>query len=231
MKTGEDLLALAKQHIGEKYVLGVLVPKDNENYKGPYDCAEFVSWVIYQVSGIAYGWANDKGNPASADAYTGFFARDADVIGEKISVEEAIGTPGAILLRIGGDGIVGHVVFTQPGGKTVEANSTKYGLIESVSGGRRWNIGIKIPGIQYTEPEKVEEHEQPDVLYVTSPLMSGTDVVKVQQALLNKGYHLIVDGKYGPTTSAVVKSFQIKSGLVADGEVGHQTANELGITL
>lgn len=231
MHTGEELLAKALTYKGLPYVLGVLVPKDNENYRGSFDCAEFASYVLYQVSGIAYGWANDKGSPHSADAYTGFFARDADQLGVKISIDEAMRTPGAYLLRIGGDGLIGHIVFSDGKGGTMEANSTKYGLIQSTAQGRRWSIGIKIPGIEYTTADPVEAHEAPDVIFVTSPLMNGDIVVKIQNALLNKGYHVIVDGKYGPATSAIVKTFQIHQGLVADGEVGPQTAAALGINL
>jgi len=231
MHTGEELFEKALTYKGLGYVLGVLVPKDNENYRGNFDCAEFASYVLYQVTGIPYGWANDKGSPHSADAYTGFFARDAEQLGIKISIDEAIHTPGAYLLRIGGDGLIGHIVFSDGKGGTMEANSTKYGLIQSTALGRRWSIGIKVPGVQYTTNEITQSHEQPNIVYVTSPLMSGNEVVKIQQALLNKGYHIIVDGKYGPATSAIVKTFQIAHQLVADGEVGSQTAAALGITL
>lgn len=232
MKTGEDLIEAAKPHMGEKYVLGVLVPKDNENYKGPFDCAEFASYIIYQVAGIPYGWANDKGNPASADAYTGFFARDAETLGETISIDEAIDTPGACLLRVGGEGVIGHIVFSDGKGGTYEANCTKYGLIQSTVHGRRWSIGIKIPGVEYTKNTEAIRSPEPDVVFVTSPLMQGNAIVKIQNALLNKGYHLIVDGKFGPATSAMVKAFQLSVGdLVADGEVGPKTAAALGIAL
>ncbi len=39
--TGEKVLQIARQHMGEKYVLGVLVPKNNAGWTGPWDCAEF----------------------------------------------------------------------------------------------------------------------------------------------------------------------------------------------
>lgn len=233
MHTGEELFAKALTYKGLPYVLGVLVPKGNENYRGAFDCAEFASYVLYQVSGIAYGWANDKGAPNGADAYTGFFARDAEQLGIKISIEEAMATRGAYLLRIGGDGLIGHIVFSDGNGGTMEANCTKYGLIQSTAQGRRWSIGIKVPGIEYTTANTLpgSPHEAPEVIFVTDPFLAGDKVVKIQQALLNKGYHVIVDGKYGPGTSAVVKMFQITHQLVADGEVGPQTATALGVSL
>lgn len=51
----------------------------------------------------------------------------------------------------------------------------------------------------------------------------------VQQALVNAGYHVDVDGKSGPQTIAAVKMFQKMNGLVPDGVIGPQTAAKLGI--
>ena len=50
--TGEQILDLARQHVGEHYTLRVGVPKDNanwNNWKGPWNCSEFVSWTAFQV--------------------------------------------------------------------------------------------------------------------------------------------------------------------------------------
>lgn len=69
--SGMEILRLARKHTGEEYRLGVLVPKNNYRWTGPWDCAEFVSWVIYQTSGVLYGRERSSGDPASADAYTG----------------------------------------------------------------------------------------------------------------------------------------------------------------
>ena len=74
MKTGQDCLNLAQTKIGQKYVFGVDVPTNNPNWDGPWDCAEFVTWVVYQVSGKLYGCV-DNHNPANCDAYTGAWAR------------------------------------------------------------------------------------------------------------------------------------------------------------
>jgi N-acetylmuramoyl-L-alanine amidase len=42
MATGAGMVERARQHIGERYV-NVLVPKNNADWKGPWDCAEFMS--------------------------------------------------------------------------------------------------------------------------------------------------------------------------------------------
>ena len=75
MPTGQDFLKKGAPHIGEKYVLGALAPKGNCSWKGPWDCAEFISWCVYQVTGKLYGCNNNHGNPDKADAYTGYWQR------------------------------------------------------------------------------------------------------------------------------------------------------------
>ena len=92
--TGSAILQIALQHVGEKYVLGIQVPKDNPNWKGPWDCAEFVSWSVFQAASVLYGCDKDSGVPASADAYTGYWERDSLSLGRIISLDEAARTPG-----------------------------------------------------------------------------------------------------------------------------------------
>ena len=61
---------------------------------------------------------------------------------------------------------------------------------------------------------------------------SGSDVVKVQQALIKYGYmEGSADGKYGEKTRDAVKYFQRKNKLSVDGRVGPATAAALGVTL
>jgi Transglycosylase-like domain/Putative peptidoglycan binding domain len=54
-----------------------------------------------------------------------------------------------------------------------------------------------------------------------------SDVRHVQVALRQRGYHLVIDGQYGPQTAAVVKRFQDRTGLVVDGVFGPQTKSRL----
>jgi len=56
----------------------------------------------------------------------------------------------------------------------------------------------------------------------------GTAVLKVQQALVDKGYaDLRVDGRYGDATVQAVMRFQQQNGLKADGKAGPKTLKKL----
>src|SRR5436189_6367945 len=122
---GERILQLGRKHIGEPYVLGALAPKDNPKWKGPWDCAELASWLVFQAAGVLYGCASDSNDPASADAYTGYWARDAERLGVRISVEQAAQTPGVAVLRSPRPGAVGHIAISDGRGGTVEAHSAR----------------------------------------------------------------------------------------------------------
>jgi N-acetylmuramoyl-L-alanine amidase len=59
---------------------------------------------------------------------------------------------------------------------------------------------------------------------------SGDAVKEIQQRLKDWGYYNgAVDGKYGEATRAAVVWFQKKHGITADGIVGAQTAEKLGV--
>ncbi|MEU0034686.1 peptidoglycan-binding protein [Streptomyces sp. NPDC006333] len=59
----------------------------------------------------------------------------------------------------------------------------------------------------------------------------GTNVTTVQYLLVARGYHLTVDGAFGPATADAVKAFQRAHHLTADGIAGPQTWSVLPSTL
>ncbi len=132
---GEDVVQLARKHTGERYVLGVQVPKDNGSWKGPWDCAEYASWLTFQAAGALYGCDRDFGDPATADAFTGYWGRDARTLGRIVSLEVASRTPGALVLRKAAPGAFGHIVVSDGAGGTVEAHSSRDGVIASTLAG------------------------------------------------------------------------------------------------
>ena len=222
--TGDDILALALKHEGEEYVLGARAPMSDANWKGPWDCAEFCSWCVFQVTGVLYG-VRPANDPVRADAFTGFWADDAAARGHAIPVEEAVSIPGACLLRKPRTGRVGHIVFSDGKGGTMEAHSTARGLIRHVA------TGVLVPGVRYfANEDPVDLGPAPRVLRVTDPMMRGPRVKAVQKALKENGYPVgDVDGIYGPQTEAAVLDFQADKGLVPDGEVGPDTEAALGV--
>lgn len=232
MATGNDLLTIAAPHVGEEYILGSLAPKNNSQWHGPWDCAEFVSWCVFQASERLYGCFSDTSNPASADAYTGYWARDADALGKKISIDEAARTPGAAVLRIPRASANGHVVLSDGAGGTIEAMSHSQGVRRHTLNNRRWDVGILVPGITYQANGSVITTNPPTVYRITSPFMRGEPVRRIQEALKLVGIDPgSIDGIYGPKTEAAVLGFQLNRALVPDGEVGPETAGALGIEL
>jgi peptidoglycan hydrolase-like protein with peptidoglycan-binding domain len=59
--------------------------------------------------------------------------------------------------------------------------------------------------------------------------MSGDDVRQLQQALVNAGLEVEVDGIFGRLTSESVKKFQQQNDLTIDGIVGPATLAALAI--
>ncbi len=230
MATAQSLLRLARSRLGDAYVLGAGVPKGNREWRGPWDCAEFASWCVFQTTGELFGCRPASRGPDLADAWTGWWMEDARRHGKLISVGQAATTPGAFLLRVAEGNSVGHVVISAGNGKTVEAHSTKRGVIEGSSDGRRWHTGVLVPRIDVTQREPEPVRRPGLTLRVRSPLMKGDIVKDVQRALKALGFHSgPTDGVYGPQTAAAVQAFQASKRLVVDGEVGRSTARALGV--
>jgi N-acetylmuramoyl-L-alanine amidase len=227
--TGAGVLALAAEHIGETYILGARAPMASPDWKGPWDCAEFVSWCVYQHSGILFG-TQPRNDPMLADAYTGYWGEQALQAGCTVPWQDAVTVLGAILLRKPSSTLTGHIVIVDGKGGTVEAHSTLRGVIAGQVNARRWDVGILVPGITYfqsdTSPPPLAP--PPFVLRVTQPLMCGDLVRKVQAKLAKDGYPVgTVDGIFGPQTAHAVLLFQNQSGLLADGELGPTTMDKL----
>jgi N-acetylmuramoyl-L-alanine amidase len=217
--TGDDIVSLGDKHVGEPYALGALVPKDNPNYRGPWDSADFVSWIYYQAIGTLYGCD-------SVNEHCDFWDRDANKKGQIVTIEEAKSTPGAVILRLAGNGTVGHIVISDGNGGTIEAHGREDGIINSVVDGRRWDMGVLVPGVTYT-PNAISLYRPPSVtIYrLTNPNMVSTEIGKIQTELMRRGFDTGgVDNIFGEMTYNAVKLFQDSVGLNPDGEVSAFTA-------
>jgi N-acetylmuramoyl-L-alanine amidase len=231
--TGDQLFDLAALHIGDKYILGTLVPKNNPNWTGPWDCAEFASWLHFQIGSVLYGCDRDVGDPSTADAFTGYWKRDAMLLGNIVSIEVAAKTKGAAVLRFPAPGSAGHIVISDGLGGTVEAHSHNDGVIQSTLAQRRWDLGILVPFLQYSSgPSVAVAKPQTAIFRLTTPPMRSKVILAIQARLKTLGFDPgTADGEFGPHTLSAVVAFQLSQGLTGDGEVGPQTAKALGITL
>ena len=233
MPTGLAMLDLALTRVGQPY-RNVLVPKNDPDWAGPWDCAEFASWLIFQTGGGLYGCTDPDGPPALTEAYTGAWKADAARRGRKVSVEIAAATPGAILLRYPPTaGRMGHIGVSDGRGKLVEAHSTAQGVTRHHDiAGRHWDTGVLIPGFDYETAAPIPI-EKPRLLYRIGAKIMRVAVVKAnQKALKTVGISPgVIDGAFGPNTAAAVAAFQVIRGLVVDGQVGAETAAALGVAL
>jgi hypothetical protein len=146
--TGDEVLAVARQHLGEACVFGARVPMGNAGWAGPWDCAEFVSWCVYRASGILFG-TEPRSDPMLADAYTGYWFEQAQAGGNLVNWRDAAGIAGAAVLRRPMSGQPGQIVLSDGLGGTVEAHSSLSGVIAGRMSERRWDCGILVPGIRY----------------------------------------------------------------------------------
>ncbi|MEA2861760.1 MAG: hypothetical protein QOC72_3799 [Methylobacteriaceae bacterium] len=234
MPTGRNMLARARPHIGEPYV-NVLVPKNNANWHGPWDCAEFMSWLVYQEARFLYGCIDDTVPPALADAYTGGWQTDSARRGIRVPVEQAAATVGGIVLRFPpAPGRMGHIAICDGHGGTVEAKGHAFGVVADTVQGRHWDTGVLVPGIDYDDVLGDQfRWTRPAQLYaIGAANMSRAVITAIQQALSQAGFEPgPADGVFGPNTAAAVAVFQRSRGLVVDGQVGTQTAAALGVPL
>lgn len=232
---GQRLLEIAAQHVGETYRLGAQVPKGRADYRGPWDCAELASDVL-ELAGVArLADGRIYGCDATGDAYTGYWATDAKVHGTIIPISRAATIAGAFVLRVPGH-IGGHIVLSDGSGGTVEAHSTRTGVIRSSLQGRRWDLGILPPGVDYGGAGDDVHGPRAVILPPRFVVLrcgdTGPKVREIQAELVRLGIDAgPADGEFGARTEAGVRAFQDAHGLVPDGEVGSATAAALGITL
>lgn len=236
MPSGLEMLELARTRVGQQY-RNILVPKNNPDWQGPWDCAEFMSWLVYQVSNTKYlyGCFERPFDPALVEAYTGAWQRDSEVRGIRAPVAQAAGTVGAILLRYPPSrGKMGHIALSDGKGKVVEAHSRKYGVTDHFPSleGRRWDVGILIPGFDYDTSTALARPKVSVIYRIGGRGMKVSIVREIQRAVRKAGFDPgPMDGIFGPNTAAAVAAYQADRELLVDGEVGPDTARHLKVKL
>jgi cell wall-associated NlpC family hydrolase len=227
MYVGQDLVDRAMTRAGQEYVLGARVHLANPDWSGPWDCAEFVSWCVYHAYRTVM--AVRPPDVRTGESYSGWWYEDAVAGDLLIPVEQAIATPGAILIRKpAAFGMkIGHVAISRGDGTTIEARGAKDGvLVVKDAASRQWTTGAVVPGVAYvTDGGMVVVLAPPaGLLHLASPFMRGDAVLAVQRALKEGGVDPgPLDGIFGPATADAVAAFQAMHGLAVDGMVGAET--------
>ena len=83
-----------------------------------------------------------------------------------------------------------------------------------------------------TAPSRLTPSDAPASALTYRPLRPGNrgDAVRrLQRALRNRGYRVVVNGKFGPITAAAVRRFQRDQRLQVTGRVGPRTWRALGL--
>ena len=138
--TGQDVITTGTQHLGQDYfwaydnhgtaatfpVAGATwvtmsnAALANPSYAGPWDCAEFVTYSVYQAYGLKYGLINK--DTASQESSAGQWLTDATTMTSlftEVTLSQARNTPGVMLIAKSG----GHVAISMgDGSQILEAN-------------------------------------------------------------------------------------------------------------
>lgn len=149
MTTIEDFLLLCLAQDGDRYVFGHEVRMDDPN-PDRFDCSELVQWAARRAGVI----------PIVPDGswYQVQHCRRHNTL---LTVEEGIGTRGALLFRFAGDPWgrerprSAHVAISLGDGTTIEARGSRWGVGSWSTENRGWTHAGRIPGVDYTPTPRI----------------------------------------------------------------------------
>ena len=121
-----------------------------------------------------------------------------------------------------------HVGYAVSENYAIESKNHDEGVVLTKISERNWGYCARP---DWYEDEPIEKPVLSRELYLTDPLIKGTDVKNCQLLLIGKGYNPgKVDGVYGKNTEIAVKNFQTDAKLDINrlGTVGKKTAEALG---
>ena len=90
-------------------------------------------------------------------------------------------------------------------------------------------LGMTAVTAREVAPEPCDDDDSSLASGSIRPGQQGTRVAALQVALVNLGYVLPVDGRFGPLTEAAVVDFQLRNGIDPIGIAGPRTRGTLGI--
>jgi hypothetical protein len=200
----ESVVSLALAQQGDRYVSNAQNDPANPD-PSEWDCSELVRWACARA-GVT---------PTMPDG-SWIQQRFCASQGQLISVDQAIGTRGALLFnhRDGAGNPVdpgptcpphAHVAISLGDGTTIEAMGTKYGVLVASARNRSWTAGGLIPGCTYggapaptppPAPPSGRPSPRVDKPYLVQGA-KGPAVAEMQQLLIKLGIGQLA--KYGAT--------------------------------
>lgn len=193
-------------------------------------------------------WAHHSDNvaavlPAGDRAYTVYHARDFQRAGRWHAGTAAAldrARPGDIVFcdwggsdRVGAIDHVGVIEVVLGGGRvqTIEGNTSDRCLRRVRNAGVVAGYGrpayhgagpSRAPGTPPGTPSRTAPR-WPGRYLTQPPIMRGDDVRTWQRQMHARGWHITVDGAYGPASEEICRAFQQEKGLGVDGVVGPKT--------
>ena len=128
----------------------------------------------------------------------------------------------------GNDSNKHHIGYAVNKDYAIESQNHDVGVVLTKIDDRGWKYFARP---DWYEDEPIEKPVLSRELYLTDPMIKGTDVKNAQLLLIGKGYNPgKVDGIYGKNTEIAVKNFQTDAKLDVQrlGTVGKKTAEALG---
>lgn len=187
--------------------------------------------------------------PSYATNSSGFYNWGAAVRGAIISVDQAIHTYGAMLIKGDGHGYgpLGHICFSLGDGRTMEAMGTAYGCRVGNAWNRGFSSGLIVPGAEYRTIEEIAaDAKEAGALKAIAdivadikahPLNPGPTAgntrpkeVMFVKALLNQKFRAKLDATdptFATKMESAVKAFQASRHIPANGIVGPATITAL----
>lgn len=121
--------------------------------------------------------------------------------------------------------------------RRAEDRQIKCEQAENDSGSKRWTCtrtarpckpgGTSVTGGNTTDQNPPTEIDYPPIDQVLRRGMQNEQVKTLQYLLKEAGYDVEIDGDFGRSTTAALRSFQKKSGLDVDGRAGPKTIEAL----
>ena len=175
------------------------------------DCSGLFSWAFKQLGSYMYHGSNTM--------WRDYCTAKGELRNGKRSDGMELKPGTAVFTDHSGDKT--HVGLYVGNGVVIEASGIQTGVITSKVTNSKWKCWGELRGVDYGET--VPDTEPYPTL---KKGMKGNNVMKLQTALMARGYTLPrygADGDFGNETLAAVKEFQKDRGLTVDGIVGPAT--------